>query len=116
MVGNPLYNPLFGQRTTDALNRYTELLKEMKIMREDENPGLQIELERQQEIKNLKVQQINEQKADLILFTGDLVNDLSTETDEFKDIIAGLKAPMGVYSILGNHDYGDYYQWNSVYK
>lgn len=53
------------------------------------------------------------EEPDLILFTGDLVNDRSTEMDNFMDVFSQVKAPMGVYSILGNHDYGDYTQWNS---
>ena len=59
------------------------------------------------------VEKILNEKPDLILFTGDLVNDRSHEMDDFMDIFRELKAPMGVYSILGNHDYGDYTQWNS---
>lgn len=54
---------------------------------------------------------ILQQQPDLILFTGDLVNDRATEMDEYKAIFSALKAPMGVYSTLGNHDYGDYVQW-----
>lgn len=54
---------------------------------------------------------ILQEKPDLILFTGDLVNDRASEMDEYKDIFARLKAPMGVYSTLGNHDYGDYVAW-----
>ena len=57
------------------------------------------------------VEKILKEKPDLILFTGDLVNDKATEMDLLKDIFAKLKAPMGVYSTLGNHDYGDYVQW-----
>lgn len=53
------------------------------------------------------------EKADLILFTGDLVNDRASEVVPYRDIFSRLKAPMGVYSILGNHDYGDYVQWES---
>jgi len=56
---------------------------------------------------------ISQQKADLILFTGDLVNNVATETDGFIDEYKKLKAPHGVYSVLGNHDYGDYVQWES---
>ncbi len=52
-----------------------------------------------------------EQKPDLIFFTGDLVNNMTSEVHEFVDIIKKIEAPMGVYSILGNHDYGDYVQW-----
>ena len=57
------------------------------------------------------IQKIMQHQPDLVLFTGDLVNDLSTEMDEYTDIFSQLKAPLGVYSVLGNHDYGDYYQW-----
>lgn len=59
------------------------------------------------------VEKILNEKPDLILFTGDLVNDRSIEMDNYMDIFSEVKAPMGVYSILGNHDYGDYTQWNS---
>jgi predicted MPP superfamily phosphohydrolase len=59
------------------------------------------------------VKMINDQKADLILFTGDLVNNVASETDGFLDILRELKAPMGVYSTLGNHDYGDYHPFTS---
>ncbi len=55
-----------------------------------------------------------DQGADLIFFTGDLVNDRSTEAEEFGRIFERIKAPMGVYSILGNHDYGDYVHWDSL--
>lgn len=51
------------------------------------------------------------QNADIILFTGDLVNDRSTEMQQYMDVFSRLKAPMGVYSTLGNHDYGDYVAW-----
>lgn len=57
------------------------------------------------------VDMIMKQNADIILFTGDLVNDKSTEMDDYKEIFSKLKAPMGVFSTLGNHDYGDYVQW-----
>lgn len=49
------------------------------------------------------------EKADLILFTGDLVNSLAVEMEDYMDVFNRLKAPMGVFSVLGNHDYGDYY-------
>lgn len=53
-------------------------------------------------------------KPDLIFFTGDLVNNLASEMDNFTAIFSQLQAPIGVYSILGNHDYGDYVAWDSV--
>ncbi len=57
------------------------------------------------------VDMILAQNADIILFTGDLVNDKATEMKEYMDVFNQLKAPMGVYSTLGNHDYGDYVSW-----
>jgi len=57
------------------------------------------------------VQKILNQKADIILFTGDLVNNQSDEMDDYKDVFNKLQAPMGVFSTLGNHDYGDYTSW-----
>jgi predicted MPP superfamily phosphohydrolase len=59
------------------------------------------------------VRLINEQKADMILFTGDLVNNRSDELLPHKEALSKLKAPHGVFSILGNHDYGDYVMWES---
>lgn len=57
------------------------------------------------------VQKIMQLNPDLILFTGDLVNNESGEMHDYMDVFNQLKAPMGVYSILGNHDYGDYKNW-----
>ena len=57
------------------------------------------------------LQKILNQKADIILFTGDLVNNQSDEMDDYKDVFNKLQAPMGVFSTLGNHDYGDYTSW-----
>ena len=54
---------------------------------------------------------ILKENADLILFTGDLVNNIADEMDDYMDVFDKFKAPMGVYSILGNHDYGDYHAW-----
>lgn len=53
------------------------------------------------------------EKPDLILFTGDLVNNNANEMAEYMDVFNKLHAPLGVYSTLGNHDYGDYVKWNS---
>jgi len=59
------------------------------------------------------VNRINELKPDLIFFTGDLVNNKTDEAYPFEKILSGFKAKMGVYTILGNHDYGDYIRWPS---
>jgi uncharacterized protein len=59
------------------------------------------------------VDAIMREKPDLILFTGDLVNDRADEIVPYLKIFNQLKAPLGVYSVLGNHDYGDYVRWPS---
>ncbi|ATA80742.1 metallophosphoesterase [Capnocytophaga sputigena] len=56
---------------------------------------------------------INSQKSDVILFTGDLVNNLANEVHNWKSLFATLQAPDGVFSIMGNHDYGDYSSWET---
>jgi len=56
---------------------------------------------------------VNKQKSDLLLFTGDLVNNKASEMDPWKDTFAKLRADYGKYSVLGNHDYGDYTHWDS---
>ncbi len=54
------------------------------------------------------------QKPDLVFFTGDLVNSTADEVNDYIDVFNKIKAPMGVYSTLGNHDYGTYVQWPSA--
>lgn len=51
--------------------------------------------------------------GDVILFTGDLVNNMAVEAEPWIDVLKTLKAPSGVYSTFGNHDYGDYVEWDS---
>ncbi|MGJ1198659.1 metallophosphoesterase [Sphingobacterium spiritivorum] len=55
----------------------------------------------------------NAQNSDLLLFTGDLVNNMATEMDPWIPYFTKLKAPYGKYSVLGNHDYGDYIRWDN---
>lgn len=59
------------------------------------------------------IELINAQKPDMIFFTGDLVNDTAKEARPWIEVFKKIKAPMGVFSILGNHDYGDYVAWDS---
>jgi len=59
------------------------------------------------------VKLINEQKSDLILFTGDIINNKSNELIKWKDLLSTMKASDGKFSVLGNHDYGDYVNWNN---
>jgi predicted MPP superfamily phosphohydrolase len=60
------------------------------------------------------VDMLLKEKPDVIFFTGDLVNDRSDEVKDYIQIFDKLKAPLGVYSITGNHDYGDYTSWESA--
>lgn len=59
------------------------------------------------------VKLINAQKPDLIFFTGDLVNNKAAEMEDYLSLFAQIRARYGVFSVLGNHDYGDYYRWPS---
>lgn len=60
------------------------------------------------------VELIKKQQPDLVLFTGDLVNNKAEEMNQLQSIFARIQAPMGVFSTLGNHDYGDYVAWPSI--
>lgn len=57
------------------------------------------------------VEMLMKEKPDAVFFTGDLVNNLASEVQEYIDIFNKVKAPLGVYSTLGNHDYADYVRW-----
>jgi predicted MPP superfamily phosphohydrolase len=59
------------------------------------------------------VEMLLREKPDVIFFTGDLVNNEAKEVRDYFEIFSTLKAPRGVYSTLGNHDYGDYVRWKS---
>ncbi|MBC7913031.1 MAG: metallophosphoesterase, partial [Pyrinomonadaceae bacterium] len=55
------------------------------------------------------VEMLLAERPDVVFFTGDLVNNLASEMKDYQDIFSKVKAPLGVFSILGNHDYGDYF-------
>jgi len=59
------------------------------------------------------IEMMMKEKPDMIFFTGDLVNNESSEVKDYVSVFEKLKAPLGVYSITGNHDYGDYKSWAS---
>jgi uncharacterized protein len=59
------------------------------------------------------VEMLMKEKPDFIFFTGDLVNSKADEMHDYQDLFAKVKAPLGVYSSLGNHDYGDYAYWTT---
>lgn len=55
------------------------------------------------------IEMILDQKPDMIFFTGDLVNNMASEMKDYQDLFSKLKAPLGTFSVLGNHDYGEYH-------
>lgn len=59
------------------------------------------------------VDMINQENPDLVFFTGDLVNNTAHEADPFIEVFKNIQSKYGFYSILGNHDYGDYVRWPS---
>ncbi len=59
------------------------------------------------------VEMLMKEKPDMVFFTGDLVNNFATEVQEYIDIFNKVKAPLGVFSTLGNHDYSDYINWGA---
>jgi predicted MPP superfamily phosphohydrolase len=59
------------------------------------------------------IKKVNEQEADILVFTGDIVNNYSQEMDGWEDSFRQLKSKDGKYAVLGNHDYGDYSQWEN---
>jgi uncharacterized protein len=62
------------------------------------------------------VEMLMKEKPDMFFFTGDLVNNIAPEVKDYIDIFSKIKAPLGTFSTLGNHDYGDYTQWESPEK
>lgn len=60
------------------------------------------------------VDMLNAEKPDVAFFTGDLVNNRSEEAKDYLDIFKKVGAPLGVFSVMGNHDYGDYSEWPSL--
>ncbi len=59
------------------------------------------------------VEMLMNEKPDMVFFTGDIVNNRSEELKDWISVFSQVKAPHGVYSVFGNHDYGDYVAWDS---
>lgn len=121
-LGMGIGSLLLGTLIYGFSNKYNYQLKKIKLHFPNLPPGLkgmrivQFSDVHSGSFTNKKavergVKMIMDQRADLIVFTGDLVNDLSTEMKDYMDVFNTLKAPLGVFSIFGNHDYGDYISW-----
>ncbi|MBS1626467.1 MAG: metallophosphoesterase [Bacteroidetes bacterium] len=123
-LGIGIGGTLFGTLLYGFSNKYNYQVRKVKLFFENlpaEFKGLKIvhisdihsgSFQNKEAVQH-GVDLIMQQNADLILFTGDLVNDRHEEMNEYIDVFNKLKAPMGVFSTLGNHDYGDYINWPS---
>jgi len=113
---------LFGSLIYGFSNKYNYKVKRVKLAFDNLPPGfkgmkiLHFSDVHSGSFMNKKavehgVEKIRAQNADLVIFSGDLVNDRATEMKDYMDVFNKVKAPMGVYSTFGNHDYGDYVKW-----
>jgi predicted MPP superfamily phosphohydrolase len=113
---------LFGSLIYGFSNKYNYKVKRVKLAFDNLPPGfkgmkiLHFSDVHSGSFMNKKavehgVEKIMAENADLVIFSGDLVNDRATEMKDYMDVFNKVKAPMGVYSTFGNHDYGDYVKW-----
>jgi predicted MPP superfamily phosphohydrolase len=124
-LGLGLGGTLFGTLLFGFGNKYNYQVKKIKLRFEnlpDAFKGMRmvhisdIHSGSFQDIRavNKGIDLILKQQPDIIVFTGDLVNDRATEMEPYENSFGRLTAPLGVFSTLGNHDYGDYVQWPSA--
>lgn len=108
IIRNPYRYQLFSQKV--KIPNLPEALRGLKVIQiSDIHSG---SFTYKEPIKQA-IEMINEQQADLVFFTGDLVNNEAREMEPYLDVFDKIKAKHGVYSVLGNHDYGDYVRWES---
>jgi predicted MPP superfamily phosphohydrolase len=121
-IGLGLGSTLFGTMVIGFRNKYKYQVKKMQLQFTNLPKAFDgLKLVQISDVHSGSLQDLNavnkgidlilKQNPDIIFFTGDLVNDRATELLPLKSSFARLKAPMGVYSTLGNHDYGDYVKW-----
>lgn len=108
MIRNPYRYKVFRERV--KINNLPSELEGLKIVQiSDIHAG---SFTFKDPVKNA-IDLINAENPDLVFFTGDLVNDRSEEMADFMDVFDKIRAKYGVFSVLGNHDYGDYVEWPS---
>ncbi len=121
-IGLAAGTTLFGSLIYGFSNKYNYRVKKIKIAFDNLPPGFKgLKIVHFSDVHsgsfmNKKavehgVEKIIAQNADLVIFSGDLVNDRAPEMLNYMDVFNKVKAPMGVYSTFGNHDYGDYVKW-----
>ncbi|MCB0630738.1 MAG: metallophosphoesterase [Saprospiraceae bacterium] len=109
IIRNPYRYKLFAKKIN--IPNLPEALKGLKIIQISDIHSGSFTLK--EPIKRA-IEMINEQQPDLVFFTGDLVNNEAREMEPFIDVFDKIEARHGVYSVLGNHDYGDYVRWDSL--
>ncbi len=121
-IGLAAGTTLFGSLIYGFSNKYNYKVKRVKLAFDNLPPGFEgLKIVHFSDVHcgsfmNKKavehgVEKIIAQNADLVIFSGDLVNDRASEMVNYMDVFNKIKAPMGVYSTFGNHDYGDYVKW-----
>ncbi|MGN6532882.1 MAG: metallophosphoesterase [Ginsengibacter sp.] len=121
-IGLAAGTTLFGSLIYGFSNKYNYSVKRIKLAFDNLPPGFKgLKIVHFSDVHsgsfmNKKavehgVEKIIAQNADLVIFSGDLVNDRAPEMMNYMDVFNQIKAPMGVYSTFGNHDYGDYVKW-----
>jgi predicted MPP superfamily phosphohydrolase len=110
LIRNPYRYKVF--RKTILLSGLPQKLEGLRIVQiSDIHAGSFLSKER---VKK-SVEMINALKPDLVFFTGDLVNHSADEMDPYIDVFGSITSKHGVWSIVGNHDYGDYKRWQSAH-
>lgn len=121
-IGLAAGTTLFGSLIYGFSNKYNYKIKRVKLAFDNLPPGFKgMKIVHFSDVHSGSfmnkravqhgVEKIIAQNADLVIFSGDLVNDRATEMKNYMDVFNKIKAPMGVYSTFGNHDYGDYVKW-----
>lgn len=121
-IGLAAGTTLFGSLIYGFSNKYNYRVKHVKLSFDNLPPGFKgLKIVHFSDVHSgsfmnkkaveLGVEKIVAQNADLVVFSGDLVNDRAPEMLNYMDVFTKVKAPMGVYSTFGNHDYGDYVKW-----
>ncbi len=108
MIRNPYRYKVFREKV--LIKNLPEALRGLKIVQiSDIHSGSFTQREPVKE----SIRLINAEKPDLVFFTGDLVNSAASEMIPYMDVFDKIEARYGVFSILGNHDYGDYHAWKT---
>jgi uncharacterized protein len=110
-IGQGILFGKYNYKTTNTVIKYEKLPESFEGFKIVQLSDIHIGSLRNKAKVEKAIESINKLRPDIILFTGDLVNNLAKEMDGWEEIFAKLDAKYGKYSVLGNHDYGDYIDW-----